>query len=108
MRLGSGLVLLPGTAKIVFYFLRATITPLLSIGELCRNVSGSGVIKRLLCNNALPEKDHRGNPKCHGECAKIELYKDCYDVNGEFRRMFRNKEMENESVQDGWSTNDLV
>ena len=44
----------------------------------------------------------------YGECAKIELCKDCYDVNGEFRRMFRNKEMENESVQDGWNTNDLV
>lgn len=108
MRLGSGLILLPGTAKIVFYFLRAAITPLLSIGELCRNVSGSGVIKRLLCNNALPEKDHRRNPKCYGECAKIELCKDCYDGNGEFRRMFRNKEMENESAQDGWNTNVLV
>ena len=107
-RLESGLVLLPGTAKIVFYLLRASINPLLSIGGLCKNVSGSGIVKRLLCNNALPEKDHRGNPKCYGECAKIELCKDCYDVNGGFKRIFRNREMENESAQDGWNNNDLI
>ena len=104
----SGLVLLPGTPRIVFCLLRAPISPLLSIGELCRNVSGSNIVKRLLCSHALPDKDHRGYPNCYGECAKSELCKDCHNGNGGLRRLFRNQEMEKMDGPDGWKESDLV
>lgn len=104
----SGQVLLPGTPRIVFCLLRAPISPLLSIGELCRNASGSNIVKRLLCSHALPDKDHRGYPNCYGECAKSELCNDCHNGNGGLRRLFRNQEMEKMDGPDGWKESDLV
>jgi hypothetical protein len=101
-------LLLTGTPRIVFYLLRAPITSLLSIGVLCRNVSGSDIVKRLLCKDALPHRDHRGNVKCYGECAKTELCRECYNEKGEFKRLYRNREMENKGDQNGWNENERV
>jgi hypothetical protein len=99
----GGLVLLSGTPRIVFYLLRAPITPLLSIAALCRNVSFSDIVKRLLCKDALPHKNHRGNAKCYGECAKTDMCRDFYDEKGEVERLYRNQEMEDKGDQDGWN-----
>ena len=65
-------------------------------------------MKRLLCIDALPRKDHRDNSKCYGECSKTELCVDCYDENGGSRRLYLNREVENKSNQGGWEENEWV
>ena len=65
-------------------------------------------MKRLLCIDALPRKDHRGNSKCYGEFSKTELCVDCYNENGELRRLYLNREVENKGNQGGWDENKRV
>ena len=62
-----------GTIRITYHFFRSICLPLLSIGALCQKRSGSGIVKRLICPEALPDNDHRGSPSCYGECSKNQL-----------------------------------
>ena len=101
------IILMPGTLRIVFYLLRSPYTTLLSIGDLCHNISGSDIIKKLICPRALPNNNHRGYPHCYGECAKIELCKNCYNDKGDFKRLFRNKMMESIGPE-SWATDDVI
>jgi hypothetical protein len=104
----EGGAMLLGTRRAVLTFMRAISLPLLSIGELCHNRSGSAVVRRLLCSNALPDNDHRGNPTCYGECARNQLCRHCYNVKGDIKRLYRNPEMECADSVHGWNSDDRV
>jgi hypothetical protein len=100
--------MLLGTRRPVYIFLRAICLPLLSIEELCHNRSGSAIVRRLMCSNELPDNDHRGSPTCYGECAKNQLCQECYNVKGEFKRLYRIPEFEASDSVNGWNNDDLV
>jgi hypothetical protein len=104
----EGGTMLLGTRRAVLIFMRAICLPLLSIGELCHNRSGSAIVRRLVCSSALPDNDHRGSPTCYGECAKNQLCQECYNIKGEFKRLYRNPEFESSDRVNGWKSDDLV
>ena len=99
---------LQGALRIICNFFRFICLPLLSIGTLCQKKSGSGIVKRLICPEALPDNDNRGNPSCYGECSKNQLCPMCYNDKGELRRMYRNLEMECRDSADGWHSDDVI
>jgi hypothetical protein len=52
----------------------------IAIGDLCKNGTQlKDIVTKLLCRQAMPQREKKGKPCCYGECAPSETCRKCID-----------------------------